>query len=105
VALALVDLRYDLAADGLLRILLPGRTRAGRRILRSLRDRHSPPSPGRGLSAQDRLLAVALYGNRALTTLMPRFAQRRGLLGRGGTTKWELRQSWGGGGGASCGTV
>jgi hypothetical protein len=56
VALALVDLRYDLAADGLLRILLPGRTRAGRRILRSLRDRHSPPSPGRGLSAQDRLL-------------------------------------------------
>ncbi|MFF4760120.1 TIGR04222 domain-containing membrane protein [Streptomyces sp. NPDC001292] len=104
VALALVDLRYELTIAGLLRLFPPGRTRAGRRALRDLRDRHPLPTTGKGLSSDDRLLAVALYGDRALTRLMPRFAQEAGLLGRGGTTERELRQSWGGGGsgGFSC---
>ncbi|MGW0954455.1 TIGR04222 domain-containing membrane protein [Streptomyces sp. NPDC002545] len=106
VALALIDLRYELTVAGLLRVFPPGRTRAGRRTLRDLRDRHPLPPTGRGLSFDDRLLAVALYGDRALTRLMPRFAREGGLLGRGGTTERELPQSWGGGsGGFSCASV
>ncbi|MFJ2303936.1 TIGR04222 domain-containing membrane protein [Streptomyces sp. NPDC087787] len=106
VARALTDLRHELTAAGLLRVFPPGRTRAGRRALRDLRDRHPLPTTGRGLSADDRLLAVALYGDRALTRLMPRFAREAGLLGRGGTTEQELPRSWGGGsGGFSCASV
>ncbi|MFD4977910.1 TIGR04222 domain-containing membrane protein [Streptomyces sp. NPDC058424] len=107
VALALIDLRYELTVAGLLRVFPPGRTRAGRRTLRDLRNRHPLPASGRGLSFDDRLLAVALHGDQALTRLVPRFAGEAGLLGRGGTTERELRQSWGGGGsgGFSCASV
>ncbi|MEU3347642.1 TIGR04222 domain-containing membrane protein [Streptomyces sp. NPDC006700] len=103
VARALTDLRHELTDAGLLRVFPPGRTRAGRQALRDLRDRHPLPTAGKGLSADDRLLAVALYGDPALTRLMPRFAREAGLLGRGGTTEGELPHSWGGGsGGFSC---
>ncbi|MEU0597845.1 TIGR04222 domain-containing membrane protein [Streptomyces sp. NPDC006393] len=108
VALALIDLRYELTLAGLAPVLLPGRTRAGRRALRSLRARHPLPASRRGLSPEDRLLAVALYGDRALTTLMPRFAREGGLAGRRGKAterKREYGQSWGSGGGFSCGAV
>lgn len=103
VTAALVDLRYELADAGLLRAPLPGRTRAGRRLLRTLRNRSPLPTTRRGLSSEDRLLAVALYGDRALTSLMPRFAREGGLVGRGRVTRrnaWETR-----GGGSSCGAA
>ncbi|UJA11293.1 TIGR04222 domain-containing membrane protein [Streptomyces collinus] len=105
---ALGTLRGDLAGAGLLRRFPPGRTRAGRRALRDLRARHPLPAAPDGLSAGDRVLLVALHGDRALTLLAPRFAREAGLTGRGGTTERELRGSWdrgGGGGGFTCGTV
>ncbi|MFD8999831.1 TIGR04222 domain-containing membrane protein [Streptomyces sp. NPDC059582] len=106
---ALTDLRGELGAAGLLRAFPPGRTRAGRRTLRTLRAEHPLPADGSGLSTRDKLLAVALYGDRALTGLVPRFAREAGLVGRGGSTEWDLPQSWsgggGGGGGAGCGTA
>ncbi|MFF4396477.1 TIGR04222 domain-containing membrane protein [Streptomyces sp. NPDC001480] len=104
---ALADLRGDLTAAGLLRAFPPGRPRAARRALKDLRARHPLPVRRSGLSAEDKLLLVALYGDEALTLLARRFAQEAGLMGRGGTTELELRQSWGGsgGGGFSCGTV
>ncbi|MGW0085024.1 TIGR04222 domain-containing membrane protein [Streptomyces sp. NPDC003393] len=108
VALALVDLRYDLAAAGLAPVLLPGSTRAGRRLLRTLRARHPLPASRAGLSPEDRLLAVALYGDRALTMLMPRFAQEGGFARRrakAAERKREYGQSWGSGGGFGCGAV
>ncbi|WP_086725866.1 hypothetical protein [Streptomyces carpinensis] len=109
VALALVDVRHELTVAGLMRVLLPGSTRAGRRTLRALRSAHPMPTTRRGLSPEDRLLAVALYGDRALTTLMPRFAREGGLVGRRGRAterEREYGQSWGSGsGGLSCGAV
>ncbi|MEU5593254.1 TIGR04222 domain-containing membrane protein [Streptomyces sp. NPDC020298] len=104
---ALADLRGGLTAAGLLRTFPPGRPRAARRALKDLRVRHPLPDGGSGLSAEDTLLLVALYGDEALTVLARRFAQEAGLMGRGGTTEREIRQSWGdsGGGGFSCGTV
>ncbi|WP_306184159.1 TIGR04222 domain-containing membrane protein [Streptomyces sp. MK5] len=108
VALALIDLRYQLTVAGLAPVFLPGRTRAGRRVLRTLRARHPLPGSRRGLSAEDRLLAVALYGDRALTTLMPRFAREGRPAGRRGKATEQRReygQSWGSGGGFSCGAV
>ncbi|MGV9346227.1 TIGR04222 domain-containing membrane protein [Streptomyces spiralis] len=108
VALALIDLRYELTVAGLVPVFLPGRTRAGRRVLRALRAECPLPGSRRGLSPEDRLLAVALYGDRALTTLMPRFAREGGLAGRRGKAteqKREYGQSWGSGGGFSCGAV
>ncbi|WP_333776470.1 TIGR04222 domain-containing membrane protein [Streptomyces sp. IBSBF 3136] len=105
---ALGALRGDLAGVGLLRRFPPGRTRAGRRALREARSRHPLPARPDGLSAGDRVLLVALYGDRALTLLAPHFAREAGLTGRGGTTERELRPSWdrgSGGGGFTCGTV
>ncbi|MFJ3303737.1 TIGR04222 domain-containing membrane protein [Streptomyces sp. NPDC086549] len=102
---ALADLRRELAAAGLLRAFPPGRTRAARRALKELRERHPLPAGRAGLSAEDTLLAVALYGDRALTALTPRFAREAGLTGRGGTTERELPRSSGGGGGFTCGSV
>lgn len=106
VALALIDLRYDLTVSGLTRIRLPGRTRAGRRALRSLRERHPLPEGPGGLAPEERLLAVALYGDRALVRLMPRFAHEGGLTGRRGRpAPRERGSSWdGGAGGFGCGT-
>ncbi|MEV5797747.1 TIGR04222 domain-containing membrane protein [Streptomyces collinus] len=105
---ALGALRDELVGAGLLRRFPPGRTRAGRRALRDLRARHPLPAAPDGLSAGDRVLLVALHGDRALTLLAPHFAREAGLTGRGGTTERELRTSWergGGGGGFTCGTV
>ncbi|MFK4145463.1 TIGR04222 domain-containing membrane protein [Streptomyces sp. NPDC004065] len=108
VATALAGLRRELVAAGLLRRFPPGRTRHGRRALRTLRRLHPLPAAAEGVTPEDRLYAVALYGDRALTALVPRFARDAGLLGRGGTTERELRQSWGSGGGSggfTCGSV
>ncbi|MFH9663139.1 TIGR04222 domain-containing membrane protein [Streptomyces sp. NPDC017248] len=81
---ALVRMRAELAVRGLLRTLPPRRTRAARRALAGLRAcRPLPTGPG-GLSQAETLLAVALYGERALTVLVPCFARRAGLTGRGG---------------------
>ncbi|MFE9093283.1 TIGR04222 domain-containing membrane protein [Streptomyces sp. NPDC007264] len=100
---ALAGLRRDLVAAGLLRGFPPGRTAAGRRTLRSLRDRHPLPASGKGLPDGELLLAAALYGDRALTSLVPRFTREAGLVGRGGTTERDQRQSWGGGGEGGAG--
>ncbi|MFF0792705.1 TIGR04222 domain-containing membrane protein [Streptomyces spiralis] len=108
VALALIDLRYELTVAGPVPVLLPGRTRSGRRAPRALRAGYPLPGSRRGLSPEDRLLVVALYGDRALTTLMPRFAREGGLAGRRGKATGRKRgygQSWGSGGGLSCGAA
>jgi len=105
---ALGALRDELTATGLLRTFPPGRTGAARRLLKALRKEHPLPTDRKGLSTDDVLLAVALYGDRALTTLAPRFTHEAGLTGRGGTTEREMPPSWGGGsggGGFSCGAV
>ncbi|MET8957881.1 TIGR04222 domain-containing membrane protein [Streptomyces sp. NPDC004096] len=104
---ALTELRRELVAAGLLRGFLPGPTVSGRRERGRLRDRAPLPASRTGLSDDELLLAVALYGDRALTALVPRFAGEAGLVGRSGTTEPELRQSWGGsdGSGLSCGTT
>ncbi|MEU1400993.1 TIGR04222 domain-containing membrane protein [Streptomyces sp. NPDC005728] len=80
---ALAGMRAELAATGLLRSLPPGRTRAARRHLAELRARHPLPDGPDGLAEEEVLLAVALYGERALTALLPRFAREAGLTGRG----------------------
>jgi hypothetical protein len=101
---ALSELRGELTAAGLLRAFPPGRTGSARRTLKALREEHPLPASRAGLSKEDLLIAVALHGDQALTTLVPRFTREAGLVGKGGTTELELRQSWGGGGGGfSCG--
>ncbi|MFH9083998.1 MULTISPECIES: TIGR04222 domain-containing membrane protein [unclassified Streptomyces] len=80
---ALARMRAELAAEGLLRVLPPGRTRAARRLLADLRERRPLPEGPDGLAEDEVLLAVALYGGRALTVLAPRFAREAGLTGRG----------------------
>ncbi|MFG2353297.1 TIGR04222 domain-containing membrane protein [Streptomyces sp. NPDC048521] len=80
---ALARMRAELVAAGLLRALPPGRTRAARRLLAELRARHPLPGGPDGLPEDEVLLAVALYGERALTVLTPRFAREGGLTGRG----------------------
>ncbi|MFG2121078.1 TIGR04222 domain-containing membrane protein [Streptomyces sp. NPDC048710] len=104
---ALGELRADLVGAGLLRAVLPGPTRAGRRALKDLRARHPLPARRSGLSPEDKLLLAALHGDKALAVLAPRFTREAGLTGRGGTTERELPRSWGssGGGGFSCGVV
>ncbi|MFE9613000.1 TIGR04222 domain-containing membrane protein [Streptomyces sp. NPDC006012] len=83
---ALARMRAELVAQGLLRALPPGRTRTGRRHLAELRERHAlpdgPAGPD-GLAEDAVLFAVALYGERALTAVLPRFAREAGLVGRG----------------------
>ncbi|MEV5147983.1 TIGR04222 domain-containing membrane protein [Streptomyces sp. NPDC052727] len=80
---ALARMRAELAADGLLRELPPRRTRATRRLLAELRERRPLPESPDGLPEEEALLAVALYGERALTVLVPHFAREAGLTGRG----------------------
>ncbi|MGW2715913.1 TIGR04222 domain-containing membrane protein [Streptomyces sp. NPDC001356] len=80
---ALARMRAELAAQGLLRALPPGRTRAARRLLADLRARRPLPEGPDGLPQDEVLLAVALYGGRALSVLAPRFAREAGLTGRG----------------------
>jgi hypothetical protein len=102
---ALGELRAELATAGLLRTVLPGPTVRARRALRDLRGGHPLPGHRSGLSVDDKLLLVALHGDRALTALAPRFTREAGLTGPGGTTEREPPGSWGGGGGFGCGTV
>ncbi|MEV8542120.1 TIGR04222 domain-containing membrane protein [Streptomyces sp. NPDC051572] len=104
---ALGELRGDLVAAGLLRRVPPRRTRAARVLLKSLRTQHPFPAGREGLLWDDVLLAVALYGDKALGSLVPRFAEAAGLVGRGGIADQGLPQSWGGGsgGGFTCGAV
>ncbi|MET8773189.1 TIGR04222 domain-containing membrane protein, partial [Streptomyces sp. NPDC004658] len=80
---ALARMRAELAAQGLLRVLPPRRTRAARRLVAELRERRPLPEGPDGLPEDEALLAVALYGERALTVLAPRFAREAGLTGRG----------------------
>jgi hypothetical protein len=82
VRLAVAELRAGLAAAGLLRTVLPAPTRAARRLLRDLAERHAPPAARHGLTEDDKLLAVALHGKAALRVLVPRFALRAGLTER-----------------------
>jgi hypothetical protein len=82
IRLAIALLRVDLAEAGLLRYPPLGPTRAARRQVRDLRERHPLPASRRGLTEHDRLLAVALHGEAALQVLVPRFALRAGLVRR-----------------------
>ncbi|MEV5886929.1 TIGR04222 domain-containing membrane protein [Streptomyces sp. NPDC052020] len=82
VRLAVAELRTGLASAGLLRTVLPAPTRAARRLLRDLTERHAPPASRHGLSEDAKLLAVALHGTAALRVLVPRFALRAGLTER-----------------------
>ncbi|MET7483860.1 TIGR04222 domain-containing membrane protein [Streptomyces sp. NPDC005538] len=104
---ALAELRSDLVTAGLRRGFPPYRTRTARALLKSLRAQLPLPAGREGLSAEELLLAVALYGDRALSSLVPRFAGAAGLVGRGGDTERGLPQSWGegSGGGFTCGVV
>ncbi|POX44940.1 TIGR04222 domain-containing membrane protein [Streptomyces sp. Ru71] len=81
---ALARMRADLVAAGQLRPLPPRRSRAVRRLLAELRERHPlPAAPDGPLAEEETLYAVALYGERALTVLLPRFSRQAGLTGRG----------------------
>lgn len=102
---ALAETRRSLTAAGLLRTFPPGRPRTARRALKELREQHPLPTHRTGLPAQETLLAVALYGDRALTALAPRFAREAGLTGRGGITDHDVPRSSCGGGGFTCGSV
>ncbi|WP_328874689.1 TIGR04222 domain-containing membrane protein [Streptomyces sp. NBC_00287] len=80
---ALTRLRRELTTAGLLRSALPVLTRAGRRRLAELRQLHPLPAEGNALPREELVLAVALYGDRALTAFLPRFTESAGLVGRG----------------------
>ncbi|GGQ15656.1 TIGR04222 domain-containing membrane protein [Streptomyces mutabilis] len=82
VRLAVALMRIPLAEAGLLRCPLLGPTRAARRRVRALQEAHLPPTSRRGMTADDRLLAVALHDVAALRALLPRFALRAGLVER-----------------------
>ncbi|MFF7788511.1 TIGR04222 domain-containing membrane protein [Streptomyces sp. NPDC007991] len=109
VRLAVALMRVPLAEAGLLRYPLLGPTRGARRHVRELRQRHPLPAGRRGLTDQDRLLAIALHGEAALRLLVPRFALRAGLVRRAevggkGLLKHSPRGTGGGAGGYySCG--
>ncbi|MFI6622685.1 TIGR04222 domain-containing membrane protein [Streptomyces sp. NPDC050528] len=102
---ALGELRGDLVAAGLLRRIPPRRTRAARVLLKSLRAQHPFPAGREGVPSDDILLSVALYGDKALGSLVSRFAGEAGLIGRGGVADEGLPRAWGGGsgGGFTCG--
>ncbi|GGX31288.1 TIGR04222 domain-containing membrane protein [Streptomyces lomondensis] len=105
IRLAVALMRIPLAEAGLLRYPLLGPTRAARRHVRELRQRHPLPASRRGLSDHDRLLAVALHGEAALRLLVPRFALRAGLVRRaevgGKSLLKHSRGPYGGGGGSA----
>ncbi|MFJ8149954.1 TIGR04222 domain-containing membrane protein [Streptomyces sp. NPDC096048] len=82
VRLAVALMRIPLAEAGLLRYPLLGPTRAARRRVRALQEAHPLPTGRRGLTADDRLFAVALHDVAALRVLLPRFALRAGLIER-----------------------
>ncbi|MFC9132759.1 TIGR04222 domain-containing membrane protein [Streptomyces sp. NPDC057099] len=117
IRIAVALMRIPLAEAGLLRYPLLGPTRAARRQVRELRQSHPLPTSRRGLTDDERLLAVALHGEPALHLLVPRFALRAGLVrraevggksllknsprGRGGGGGYHY--CGGGGGGGGCG--
>ncbi|MEU3661009.1 TIGR04222 domain-containing membrane protein [Streptomyces sp. NPDC032940] len=108
VRLAVSLLRIPLAEAGLLRYPLLGPTRAARRTVRSLQERHPLPGSRRGLPDADKLLAVALHDVAALRVLLPRFALRAGLTERvevadKGMLRHSPRGGSGGGGVYYCG--
>ncbi|HZF90292.1 TIGR04222 domain-containing membrane protein [Streptomyces sp.] len=105
VRLAVAEMRIPLAEAGLLRWPFLGPTRGARRDVADLRARHRLPAGRRGLTDDDKLLAVALYGDAALRALVPRFAFRSGLLPRAEVADVRgTSPSWGYGGGAPlCG--
>lgn len=87
---------------------MPRRTRAGRRLLASLREQHPLKGVRRDRSEERVLISVALYGDLALRLYVPAFARDGGLLGRGGKdTGLAVYNNSSGrvscGGGASCG--
>ncbi|MFF5183191.1 TIGR04222 domain-containing membrane protein [Streptomyces sp. NPDC000345] len=77
---ALADLAAALRSARLLRALPPHRSRAGRRALQTLLAGHPLPASGKGVAADEAVLAVALHGEAALSLLVPRFALRAGLV-------------------------
>ncbi|MEU3614429.1 TIGR04222 domain-containing membrane protein [Streptomyces sp. NPDC006872] len=79
---ALSELRAGLVAARMLRSLPPRRTRAARHALRALHAGHPPPTDRKALAPDDVLIAVALYGEPALSVLAARFALRAGLTAR-----------------------
>ncbi|GAB2860189.1 hypothetical protein GCM10027074_29170 [Streptomyces deserti] len=106
VRVAVAETRVGLAEAGLLRFPLLGPTRAARRLVRALRERHPPPTSRRGLTEHDKLLAVALHGEAALKVVVPRFALRAGLTARvevadKGLLRHSPRAGMGGGGSPS----
>ncbi|MFD5819853.1 TIGR04222 domain-containing membrane protein [Streptomyces sp. NPDC127038] len=100
---ALAELRGEAAAAGLLRPLPPHRTRAARRLLRELRASVPPPAGPEGLSPAEVLLAVALYGDAALTVLVPGLTEAAGLKGRGARPEGGSSRNDGTGGGGFTG--
>ncbi|WP_217141655.1 TIGR04222 domain-containing membrane protein [Streptomyces sp. AC627_RSS907] len=107
VRLAVALMRIPLAEDGLLRWPLLGPTRAARRRVRALQELHPLPTSRRGLTADDRLLAVALHGEAALRVLLPGFALRAGLIERAEVADTALpkRSPHGGADGSAGGTA
>ncbi|MDT9692090.1 TIGR04222 domain-containing membrane protein [Streptomyces sp. P9(2023)] len=82
-------------------MFLPPTTRAARRLLTGLRERHPLPAHRREVTDGNLvLLYVALYGDPALALFLPRFSRDGGLLGRGGRTDGYATGRGGGVGGA-----
>ncbi|MGY0070727.1 TIGR04222 domain-containing membrane protein [Streptomyces sp. QTS137] len=79
---AAAEVRVGLAEAGLLTYPLLRPTRAARREVRALRERHPLPAVRRGLTPDDTLFAVALHGEEGLRVFVPRFALRAGLTAR-----------------------
>ncbi|MGW2013716.1 TIGR04222 domain-containing membrane protein [Streptomyces sp. NPDC001927] len=80
-------------------LFLPPTTRAARRLLAGLRERHPLPAHRREVTDGNQvLLYVALYGDPALVLFLPRFSRDGGLLGRGGGTDgYATGRGWFGG--------
>ncbi|MGW2558599.1 TIGR04222 domain-containing membrane protein [Streptomyces sp. NPDC001514] len=70
---------------------VPRRTRSGRRLLASLRERHPLPASRHGCPPGQVQLAVALYGEPALMLFVPHFARDGGLLGAGSLDHGDSR--------------
>ncbi len=82
IRLAVALTRIPLAEAGLLRYPLLGPTHCRPPPGAGPAGAHPPPASRRGLTADDRLLAVALHDVAALRVLLPRFALRAGLTDR-----------------------
>ncbi|MEU7011148.1 TIGR04222 domain-containing membrane protein [Streptomyces sp. NPDC046332] len=85
-------------------LFLPPTTRAARRLLAGLRERHPLPAHRREVTDGNLvLLYVALYGDPALALFLPRFSRDGGLLAQGGGTDgYATGRGWFGGGGGGA---